>query len=238
MNTKKFRAIVLTLFPEMFPGTLGHSLAGKALQNGFWSLDVINIRDFAEDKHRTVDDTPYGGGAGMVLKPDVVHKAIEHAKAKLPGAALFYTTPRGIPFTQQTAESIKKQDVIILCGRFEGVDQRVIDYHNMQEISLGDFVLSGGEIAAQAMLDAAVRLLPGVVGNQETTGQESFACGSKYAGLLEYPQYTRPLSWNGHSVPDVLCSGNHKEIENWRLTQAQKITATRRPDLMEKTKVK
>lgn len=231
------KAIVLTLYPEMFPGTLGHSLAGKALEAGIWSLEAINIRDFAEDKHKTVDDTPYGGGAGMVLRPDVLDKAICYAKEKLPGAELIYTTPRGRLFNQEMAVSWAEKDLVIIAGRFEGVDQRVIEHHNMLEVSIGDFVLSGGEIAAQAMLDACVRLLEGVMGNKDTKNEESFTPNTKYACLMEYPHYTKPPIWNGMDVPKVLTSGNHKEIEHWRLAQAKDITAKRRPDLL-KTKVK
>ncbi|MFO0389923.1 MAG: tRNA (guanosine(37)-N1)-methyltransferase TrmD [Alphaproteobacteria bacterium] len=230
----QFHAIALTLFPEMFPGTLGHSLAGKALEKGLWSLEAINIRDFATDKHKTVDASPYGGGTGMVMKPDVVDAAIEHAKAKLPNAALVYTTPRGKPFTQKMATELVQKDLIILCGRFEGVDQRVIDHHQMLEISLGDFVLSGGEIAAQAILDACVRLIPGVIGKDDAVTQESFGLSSDFTRLLEYPHYTRPPLWNGQEVPEVLLSGNHENIYNWRLEQAKHITATRRPDLLKK----
>ncbi|MGE0753870.1 MAG: tRNA (guanosine(37)-N1)-methyltransferase TrmD [Alphaproteobacteria bacterium] len=257
------KTIVLTLYPDMFPGTLGQSLAGKALENSLWSMDVINIRDFATDKHRTVDDTPYGGGAGMVLKPDIVHAAIEAAKAKLPGATLIYTSPRGERFSQSMAESFKDHDLIILCGRFEGVDQRVLDHHQAREVSLGDFVLSGGEIAAQAMLDACIRLLPGVMGNSRSGTEESFSCHAENgrpagrpspqpvscdfqekiaeteidsACLLEYPHYTRPLNWNGMEVPAVLHSGNHEQIRRWRRSQAEQLTAARRPDLLKQKK--
>jgi tRNA (guanine37-N1)-methyltransferase len=230
----KFSATALTLFPEMFPGPLGHSLAGTALKKGLWSLNTIDIRDFSTDKHRTVDASPYGGGIGMVMKPDVVHAAIEHAKQKNPNATLIYTSPRGVPITQALVEKLSKKHLIILCGRFEGVDQRVIDHHNMLEISLGDFVLSGGEIAALAMLDACIRLLSGVIGKEGAIAQESFATGSNYAGLLEYPHYTRPPLWNGLAVPDILLSGNHAEIDAWRLEQAKKVTAARRPDLIKR----
>jgi tRNA (guanine37-N1)-methyltransferase len=229
-----FSAIALTLFPEMFPGTLGHSLAGKALKDGIWSLETMDIRVFATDRHRTVDDSPYGGGTGMVLKPDIVSAAIEAAKVKLPNARLVYTSPRGRPFTQKMAETFKNRPLIVLCGRFEGVDQRVIDHHRLEEVSLGDFVLSGGEIAAQAMLDACVRLLPGVIGKESALSQESFAHTADYAGLLEYPHYTRPPQWNGLEVPKVLLSGNHAEINAWRLGQAEEITRARRPDLLKK----
>lgn len=231
-----FSAIALTLFPEMFPGPLGQSLAGTALKNGLWSLETMNIRDFAKDKHRTVDDSPYGGGTGMVLKPNVVDDAVEAAKAKLPGAKIIYPSPRGTPFTQSLAHELKASDLIILCGRFEGVDQRVINHHNMQEISLGDFVLSGGEIPAMAILDAVIRLIPGVIGKEAATSQESFAIASDYARLLEYSHYTRPPLWKGHAVPEVLLSGNHAEIHTWRLAQAKKITQVRRPDLIEDKK--
>lgn len=255
------KAIVLTLFPEMFPGPLGHSLAGTALKNGLWSLEALNIRDFATDKHRTVDDSPYGGGAGMVLKPDVVDATVEAAKVKLPGATLIYTSPRGVPFNQALVQDLSQKDLIILCGRFEGVDQRVIDHHRMLEVSLGDFVLSGGEIAALGMLDACVRLLPGVMGKEESKRLESFSirpagagpalsgapCENQQvfaggnqdsAGLLEFPHYTRPPLWKGMAVPEVLLSGNHKEIDAWRHEQARKETEARRPDLMNKQKNK
>ncbi len=244
MTTPLFSSIVLTLFPEMFPGPLGMSLAGKALEKGIWSLEAIDIRSFATDRHKTVDDSPYGGGTGMVLKPDVVDEAVEAAKVKLPGATIIYMTPRGLPLTQELVRQLLSPSpnlppqagggVIILCGRFEGVDQRVIDHHRMREVSLGDFVLSGGEIAALALLDAAVRLLPGVIGKESALAQESFHCTADYAGLLEYPHYTRPALWKGRLVPDILLSGNHEQIEAWRLEQARTITAARRPDLLKK----
>lgn len=224
-------AHVLTLFPEMFPGPLGVSLAGKALKEGIWSLAVTNIRNFAEDKHGTVDDKPYGGGTGMVLKPDIVDKAVEHAKSFYRTPKVIYMTPRGRPLDQPLVEELKNQELIIVCGRFEGLDQRVIEHHQMLEVSLGDFVLSGGEIAALALLDACVRLLPGVIGKEDAVVQESFAITSDYAGLLEYPHYTRPPFWKGAGVPDVLLSGNHGQINAWRLEQAKTITQARRPDL-------
>jgi tRNA (guanine37-N1)-methyltransferase len=238
MTAPLFSAITLTLFPEMFPGPLGHSLAGTALKKGIWSLETVNIRDFATDKHRTVDDSPYGGGTGMVMKPDIVDAAVEHAKTRLPGAKIIYTSPRGTPLTQSLVEELKKHDLIILCGRFEGVDHRVIEHHDMLEVSLGDFVLSGGEIAALALLDAAVRLLPGVIGKEEALAQESFNITSDYAGLLEYPHYTRPSSWKGREVPEILLSGNHQQINAWRLEQAKLVTRARRPDLIERRKQK
>jgi tRNA (guanine37-N1)-methyltransferase len=226
-----FKAIALTLFPDMFPGPLGHSIAGKALEKGLWSLQVLDLRDFATDKHRTVDDSPYGGGTGMVMKPDVLGKAIEHAKSILPDATIIYPSPRGVPMTQTLVEDCKNSDLIILCGRFEGIDQRVIDHYGMLEVSLGDFVLSGGEIAALALLDAVVRLIPGVIGNEESIAQESFGYDADFGGLLEYPHYTRPPDWNGLKVPEVLLSGDHKKIQKWRLEQAKAVTQARRPDL-------
>lgn len=229
-----FSAIALTLFPEMFPGPLGVSLAGKALEKGIWSLETMDIRSFAQDKHRTVDDSPYGGGTGMVMKPDVIDSAVEAAKARLPGAKIIYFTPRGTPLTQPLVEELKNQNLILLCGRFEGVDQRVIEHHDMLEVSLGDFVLSGGEIAALALLDACVRLLPGVIGKEDALTQESFALSSDSTRLLEYPHYTRPSLWKGRPVPEILLSGNHEQISAWRLEQAQDITAARRPDLLKK----
>jgi len=185
-----------------------------------------------------VDDSPYGGGIGMVMKPDVIDAAIRHAKSILPNAKVIYPSPRGVILTQKWAETHKNQDLIILCGRFEGIDQRVIDHHNMEEVSLGDFILSGGEIAALAMLDACIRLLPGVIGKTGAIEQESFSNTTKYAGLLEYPHYTRPSIWNGITVPEILLSGNHEHIEKWRLEQAREITASRRPDLLSHNKAR
>jgi tRNA (guanine37-N1)-methyltransferase len=240
------RAIILTLFPDMFPGPLGFSLAGKALEKGLWALEALDIRSFAQDKHKTVDDSPYGGGVGMIMKPDVIDAAVEAAKKRLAASGqrpvIIYTTPRGVPFNQSLAQELispaandqSPAALIILCGRFEGVDQRVIDHHGMLEVSLGDFVLSGGDIVAMAILDACVRLLPGVIGKEEAIEQESFSTSSEYAGLLEYPHYTRPPIWKDKAVPDVLLSGNHEEINAWRMDQAKKITAARRPDLMKK----
>ncbi len=217
----------------MFPGPLGHSLAGKALEKNIWSLKTLQIRDFATDKHKTVDDKPFGGGTGMVMKPDVLDSAIEYAKTLTTAKpTIIYPSPRGIPITQKLAKNLKNEHLIILCGRFEGVDQRVIEHHDMLEVSLGDFVLSGGEIAAMALLDACVRLLPGVIGKEDALSQESFATSSEFARLLEYPHYTRPSFWNGKSVPEVLLSGNHAEIEAWRLEQAKMVTRARRPDLL------
>lgn len=233
----QFSPIILTLFPEMFPGPLGYTLAGKALEKGIWSLQTLQIRDFATDKHKTVDAPSYGGGTGMVMKPDVLDAAINHAKTlvhtnKKP--LVIYPSPRGTPLTQSLVEKIIDTTPIILCGRFEGIDQRVIEHHDMQEVSLGDFILSGGEIAAMAILDACIRLLDGVIGNSEALSQESFAQMSEFARLLEYPHYTRPSLWNGVTVPEVLLSGNHADIKAWRLEQAKLITQARRPDLLKK----
>ena len=227
-----FAATVLTLYPEMFPGPLGVSLAGRARKEGKWSLDAVNIRDFAADKHRTVDDTPAGGGAGMVLRADVLDRALAAVggvedRARWP---LVYLSPRGQRFDQAMARRwAAASGVTLLCGRFEGVDQRFLDHHRVEEVSLGDFVLSGGEIAAQAMIDATVRLLPGVLGNQASTVEESFS-----DGLLEFPQFTKPAVWNDLPIPEVLLSGNHGEILKWRRAQAEAITRERRPDLWEK----
>ena len=225
---------VLTLFPEMFPGMLGFSLAGQAKEKGLWSLKTLDIRDFSSDKHRTVDDTPFGGGAGMVLKPDVVDRALKAAREGFESAHVIYMTPRGKPLTQARVQQLADSSgVVVLCGRYEGVDQRVLDAHEVEEISVGDYVLSGGEPAALVMLDACIRLLPGVMGNKETTDEESFS-----AGLLEYPHYTRPAEWDGRTVPEVLLSGHHEKVAAWRRAQAETVTRERRPDLWEKVLAK
>ena len=219
-----WRASVLTLFPDMFPGPLGMSLAGKALRDGIWSLDVTNIRDFAADRHRTVDDTPFGGGAGMVLRPDVIDAAVESVADGRPIVCL---TPRGQPYIQPDArEFAGGEGIILLCGRYEGIDQRVIDARRMQEVSIGDYVLSGGELAALVLLDSIVRLLPGVMGSADSAEEESFS-----GGMLEYPQYTRPAEWQGYTVPDVLLSGHHAAVAAWRREESERITRERRPDL-------
>jgi tRNA (guanine37-N1)-methyltransferase len=223
-----WRASVLTIFPEVFPGPLGASLAGKALAAGTWALTVTDIRTFATDKHRSVDDTPAGGGPGMVMKPDVLARAIDVvATDERPRLLL---SPRGTPLTQSRVENLADGGgVVLLCGRFEGIDERVIAGRGLEEISVGDYVLSGGEIAAMALIDACVRLLPGVMGAAASGTEESFA-----GGLLEYPQYTRPQVWEGRSIPEVLLSGNHAKIAAWRRAEAERLTAERRPDLWER----
>lgn len=219
-----WRATALTLFPEMFPGPLGYSLAGKALEAGLWSLEALDIRSFARDKHRTVDDAPFGGGAGMVMRADVVDAAIDAASSVGP---LVYLTPRGAPLTQARAKALAAgPGVTLLCGRYEGVDQRVLDARGVEEISIGDFVLSGGEAAALIVLDVCVRLLPGVMGGAESLDEESFE-----NGLLEYPHYTRPRVWAGMEPPDVLLSGDHGRVAAWRREQSEIATRQRRPDL-------
>ena len=223
-------ASVATLFPKMFPGPLGFSLAGKALADGRWKLETVNIRDFATDRHRTVDDAPFGGGASMVLKPDVVDAALTAAQARCPGAPVLYLSPRGRLLDQARVKQLAAgPGVVILCGRFEGVDERVIEARGLEEVSLGDFVLSGGEPAALVLIDACVRLLAGVVGNEESLNEESFE-----DGLLEYPLYTRPQEWSGRAVPEVLVSGHHEKVRAWRRDQMEKITRARRPDLWDR----
>ncbi|MDX8347113.1 tRNA (guanosine(37)-N1)-methyltransferase TrmD [Cognatiyoonia sp. IB215446] len=228
-------AQIITLFPQAFPGVLGESLTGKALQDGLWRLETYDLREHGIGKHRNVDDTPAGGGAGMVLRADVLESAIVAARAAAKGVMPFvYLSPRGRPFDQVMARDWARQDgVTLLCGRFEGVDERVLQHFGIAEVSLGDFVLTGGEIAAQAMIDATVRLLPGVLGNAESAVEESFS-----TGLLEHPQYTRPAEWQGHAIPDVLLSGNHAKIAAWRRQTAEKLTRERRPDLWAKVEEK
>jgi tRNA (guanine37-N1)-methyltransferase len=224
-STTCWRASVLTIFPEMFPGPLGLSLAGKALEAGIWALDAVDIRKFAGGRHASVDDTPFGGGPGMVMRPDVVDAALEAVLA--PGERAIYLTPRGRVLDQALVRDLAaRPKVTLLCGRYEAVDQRVLDAREVEEISLGDFVLSGGEPAAIALIDAVVRLLPGVMGAPEGLNEESFE-----SGLLEYPHYTRPADWQGRPVPEVLLSGHHEKIRLWRRQQAEDITRARRPDL-------
>jgi tRNA (guanine37-N1)-methyltransferase len=219
-----WHATVLTIFPEMLPGPLAHSLAGKALEAGIWQLETVDIRDFARDKHRSVDDAPFGGGPGMVLRPDVLDAAIAGAGGVGP---LILLSPRGRPLGQERVRELAAMaGVRLICGRFEGVDERVLEARSVEEVSLGDFVLSGGEPAAIALIDACVRLLPGVVGCAETLAEESFA-----EGLLEYPHYTRPALWQGRAVPEVLVSGDHQRVRDWRRAEAKRLTRERRPDL-------
>ena len=220
-----WRATVLTIFPDMFPGPLGQSLAGKARDKGLWSLEPVDLRDFATDRHRTVDDTPAGGGPGMVMKPDVIARAVD-ALAADPRPRLLMS-PRGLPLTQQRVATLAQgPGVVVLCGRFEGVDERVIAGRNLEEVSIGDYVLSGGELGAMVLIDACVRLLPGVMGKEASGAEESFA-----DGLLEYPQYTKPPLWEGRPIPEVLLSGDHGKVAAWRREQAEKVTRERRPDL-------
>ena len=231
MFSKKPRQVwtagVVTLFPRSFPGTLGMSICGKALDRGIWALKTLDIRDFAVDRHKTVDSSPYGGGPGMILRPDVLDRTLE-AISDVPGRRICLS-PRGRRFDQAFAKELAHEPgVVLVCGRYEGIDQRVIEAREMEEVSLGDFVLTGGEIAAQALLDATVRLLPGVIGSEQGLDEESFE-----DGLLEYPQYTHPKIWKGRSVPEVLLSGNHKKIAEWKKQQSELVTRNYRPDLWE-----
>ena len=229
----KFQATVLTIFPELFPGPLGHSLAGKALRNDIWSMNVVDIKEYGITKHKNVDDEPYGGGDGMVMRPDVLGAAIEDAIDRSKTNIIYYMSPRGKLLNQNVINDITEQkNIIILCGRFAGIDERVIQAYNIIELSLGNFILSGGEIACYSLLDACVRLLKDVVGNSLSVLEESFGnLGSKTA-ILEYPLYTRPEVWNNRVVPDVLKSGNHQVISKWRQNQSETITLERRPDLL------
>ena len=225
-----FQAQVFTLYPEFFPGPLAKGLYGKALSNKLWNLNVVNIRDAATDKHKTVDDTPYGGGTGMLLKPDILAKSIDQRVKK--DERIFYLSPRGKKFDQKFARDLSKEKSIsLICGHFEGVDERILDTRNIEEISIGDYVLSGGETAALVVLDSILRLLPGVLGNEKSAINETFE-----NGLLEYPQYTKPQIWEEKSVPEVLLSGDHAKIKDWRLSQSEAITRDRRPDLWQKYK--
>ena len=224
------RAQIFTLYPEFFPGPLSKGLYGKAMSKKLWDLKVVNIRDYATDKHKTVDDTPYGGGSGMLMKPDVLAKSIDENVVK--NERIFYLSPKGKLFDQNFAKDLsKEQSISLICGHFEGVDERILSTRKIEEISLGDFVLSGGETAAYVVLDSILRLLPGVLGNDQSTNDESFE-----NGLLEYPQYTKPPIWEEKSVPDVLLSGDHAKIKDWRLSQSEAITRVRRPDLWQKYK--
>ena len=224
-NNKVFKVSILTLFPEIFPGPLGVSLLGNALQKKLWELNLINIRDFAKDRHKSVDDTPYGGGAGMVMKPDVIEMAL-NSISDFPGQRVCLT-PRGKRLSQQKVKKLSLEDgLVLLCGRYEGIDQRVIDYYNFDEISIGDYVVTGGESAAIVLLESVLRLLPNVLGGNETLKEESFSDTS----LIEYPQYTKPKEWKGINVPEVLISGDHGKIKNWRNKERVKITKIRKLD--------
>ena len=230
-NKAAFAAHLLTLFPEMFPGPLGHSLAGRGLNKAIWSLQCYNIREFATDKHANVDAPPFGGGHGMVMRPDVMGRAIEHVQNQQPAGqnlAMLYPSPRGKLLDQEMARSLSQKDgVMIVCGRYEGLDQRAIDHYQLQEVSIGDYVLSGGEQAAMVILDAVVRLLPGIMGKEVSHLEDSFE-----SGLLEHHHYTQPREWQGLQPPEILLSGHHQNIAKWRQENALNITATRRPDLM------
>lgn len=231
---KHWHVSLLTIFPEMFPGPLAHSIAGKALENKLFTLDLYNIRNYALDKHQSVDDKIFGGGAGMLMKPDVISGAIDAALKKTPDAKLIYFSPRGEKFTQEIAKKIvSNENVIMLCGRYEGIDQRVFEKYNFEEYSIGDYILSGGEIAALTVIDSCIRLIPGVIDNEEVNSEESFSIGEG-ENLLEYDQYTRPSVWEGMKVPEVLLSGHHKNITKWRLENARENTKKRRPDLCKK----
>ncbi|MBA44725.1 MAG: tRNA (guanosine(37)-N1)-methyltransferase TrmD [Magnetococcales bacterium] len=233
MSSSIFKAHILTLFPELFPGPMGHSITGRALSEGKWSCTATDIRDFATDKRKTVDDTPYGGGAGMVMRADVVAEAIEHAKKETPNAPVVFMTPTGTPFNQGMANRwAAGEGVILLCGHYEGIDQRVLDALVDEEVSIGDYVLTGGEIAVYPGLDATIRQLPGVLGNDETLAEESFSPALE--GLLEYPHYTRPEEWRGQTVPEVLKSGHHAKIDAWRKEQSIAKTQKVRPELLKK----
>ena len=225
-----WKARIFTLYPEIFPGPLNKGLYGKALSNKIWNLDIINIRDSAEDKHKTVDDTPFGGGSGMLIKPDVLARSIDQHVNK--SEKIFYLSPKGKLFNQETAKSLSKEHCInLICGHFEGVDQRLLETRNIEEISVGDYILSGGETAALIIIDSILRLVPGILGNEKSVYEESFE-----NRLLEYPQYTKPQLWEEKNIPDVLLSGDHSKIKDWRLFQSEAITRHRRPDLWQKYK--
>lgn len=226
-------ASILTIFPEMFPGTLQYSLAGQALKKGIWSYDLVNIRDFGLTKHKNVDDEAYGGGNGLIMRPDVAGNCIEHVLALRNSAKVYYPSPRGKLFTQEMAhEIIQEKNIIILCGRFEGIDERIIEEYNVKEISMGDYILSGGEVAVLAILDCLIRLLPNVLVNKDTLQSESFEKNGEFSGLLECPLYTRPVKWKGREVPSVLLCGNHQLISDWKRKQSIEVTKKRRPNLL------
>jgi tRNA (guanine37-N1)-methyltransferase len=228
-----FHVTILTIFPEMFPGPLGCSLAGAGLKNKLWSMDFVNIRDYGLTKHKNVDDTACGGGNGLIMRPDVLGNALDAALDASPGAKIYYPSPRGQVLNQTYVKNLaQEKNIIILCGRFEGIDERVIDEYNVQQISVGDCVLSGGEVAAMAILDSVVRLLPGVLSNQDTLKEESFEQESDGLNLIEHPLYTKPAIWRGRSVPEILLSGNHSEIEKWKKSESIRVTKTRQGNLL------
>jgi len=231
-----FHVTLLTLFPDMFPGPLNFSLAGRALSDNIWSYEAISLRDFGVTKHKNVDDEPYGGGHGLVMRADVLGSAIDYALAKHPDSVVYYPSPRGGTFNQGLAREISvSKNIIILCGRFEGIDERIIDEYNVRQISVGDCVLSGGELPAMVVLDSVIRLLPGVLSNQETLKSESFEEDEEGNKLLEYPLYTKPAEWRGRKAPEILLSGDHQKVEKWRKSKSLEMTYNLRPDLLKKT---
>jgi len=228
-----FHATILTIFPEMFPGPLAYSLAGSAIKKGIWSINTVNIRDFGITKHKNVDSAACGGGNGLIMRPDVLGPALDKALDMRPGSKIYYPSPRGVPLTQELSKKIaQEKNIIILCGRFEGIDERVIDEYNAIQISLGDYILSGGEVAALSILDSVVRLLPGVLVNKETLQEESFETEAEGFKLIEHPLYTKPVEWRGRKVPEILLSGNHAEIAEWKKKESLRITLERRKQLI------
>lgn len=229
----KFHVTILTLFPDMFPGTLAHSLAGQALRQNIWSMDIKNIRDFGLTKHKNVDAPSCGGGNGLVMRPDVLGDALDAALAAHPGASIYYPSPRGNPLNQKLSWKLSEEkNIIILCGRFEGIDERIIDEYNVKQISIGDYILSGGEVAAMAILDSVVRLIPGVLANQDTLKEESFEQERKGLSLIEHPLYTKPAIWRGRKVPETLLSGNHNKIKEWKESESIRVTKERKDNLV------
>lgn len=226
-----FSVKVLTIFPDMFPGPLGESVVGKGLKKNLWKLDIINIRDFATDNHKSVDDYPAGGGSGMLMKPDVLGRALDYALEDKKSQRIIYLSPRGKLLNQKLVRNItESENIILICGRYEGIDQRVIEHYNIEEVSIGDYVISGGELAAYVLVDSCIRMLPGILKNEDM--EESFALNTEYENLLEYPQYTKPNTWREHKVPEILLGGNHKKIDEWRMRKSIEITKKNRPDLL------
>lgn len=226
-----FSVKVLTIFPDMFPGPLGESVVGKGLKKNLWKLDIINIRDFATDNHKSVDDYPAGGGSGMLMKPDVLGRALDYALEDKKSQRIIYLSPRGKLLNQKLVRNItESENIILICGRYEGIDQRVIEHYNIEEVSIGDYVISGGELAAYVLVDSCIRMIPGILKNEDM--EESFALNTEYENLLEYPQYTKPNTWREHKVPEILLGGNHKKIDEWRMRKSIEITKKNRPDLL------